>query len=189
MVTRSPERSIARIKQVSPTPDLRASILAAWRTSNRITIEFVEQLPPELMSAVVPGIQTRPIRAIAAHLHNSRCWWIKMLGAEHGIAVPLRVDHRTVNRRQLVAALKRSGMGIEAVLQFAIAAGGTLPRTKAYVWRNLPLDVGHIMSYFIAHEGHHRGQIVMAARQMNRRLPSAVTNGLWWWAGRRVLRA
>jgi uncharacterized damage-inducible protein DinB len=166
---------------MSSTPDLSGTIRDAWRTSNRITIQFVEHLPPSLLAAVVPGIPTRPIRAIAAHLHNSRCWWIKMLGAEHGMVVPLRVDHRTVTRRQLVAALKRSGKGIDALLQLGIAAGGTLPRTKAYIWRNLPLDVGHVLAYFVAHEGHHRGQILMAARQLNQRLPREVVNALWWW--------
>lgn len=53
-----------------------------------------------------------------------------------------------------------------------------------YVWRNLPLDVGHVLAYFVAHEGHHRGQLVMAARQLGQRLPPAVTNGLWQWSRR-----
>jgi uncharacterized damage-inducible protein DinB len=59
-----------------------------------------------------------------------------------------------------------------------------LPPSKGYVWRNLPLDVGHVLAYFVAHEAHHRGQIVMVARQLDQRLPPAVTNGLWWWSGK-----
>ena len=110
---------------MSPTPDLHDSILSAWRTSNRVTIDLVEQLPSELWNAGIPGQPLRTIRTIAAHLHNSRCSWIKTLGLEHGIAVPARVDRRTVSRRQLAAALKRSSRGMEAllVLGFAVRAG------------------------------------------------------------------
>jgi uncharacterized damage-inducible protein DinB len=49
------------------------------------------------------------------------------------------------------------------------------------VWRNLALDVGHVLTYFVAHEGHHRGQIVMVARQTGHRLPASVTADLWQW--------
>jgi uncharacterized damage-inducible protein DinB len=49
------------------------------------------------------------------------------------------------------------------------------------VWRNLSLDVGHVLTYFVAHEAHHRGQIVMVARQTGHRLPSAITAALWQW--------
>jgi uncharacterized damage-inducible protein DinB len=49
------------------------------------------------------------------------------------------------------------------------------------VWRNLSLDVGHVLTYFVAHEAHHRGQIVMVARQAGQRLPAEVTGGLWQW--------
>jgi uncharacterized damage-inducible protein DinB len=52
------------------------------------------------------------------------------------------------------------------------------------VWRNLALDVGHVLTYFVAHEAHHRGQIVMVARQLNCRLSPAVTAGLWQWRRR-----
>ena len=56
-----------------------------------------------------------------------------------------------------------------------------MPPSKAYVWRNLPLDVGHVLTYFVAHEAHHRGQIIMAARQLGQRLPPDVVGGVWQW--------
>ena len=169
---------------MSSTPDLHDSILSAWRTSNRITIELVEGIPLALWSAEVPGAPRRTIRMVAAHLHNSRCGWIRTLGREHGLTAPERVERYRVTRPQLVAALKRSGRRMEDLLELGFAAGGVLPPSKGYVWRNLPLDVGHVLAYFVAHEGHHRGQIVMVARQLNQRLPRAVTDGLWWWARR-----
>ena len=59
-----------------------------------------------------------------------------------------------------------------------------MPPSRAYVWRNLALDVGHVLTYFVAHEAHHRGQIVMVARQLNCRLPVSVIAGLWDWRAR-----
>jgi uncharacterized damage-inducible protein DinB len=165
-------------------PDLRPTVLAAWRTNCRVTANLVEHLPAALWDLSVPGVPRRTVRLIAAHLHNSRSMWLKTLGREHGIAVPPRVDLRRVTRRSLLSALKASGRGIEELLDLGIAAGGQVPPSKGYVWRNLPLDVGHVLAYFVAHEGHHRGQIVMVARQLGHRLPPEVTNGLWQWTVR-----
>jgi uncharacterized damage-inducible protein DinB len=121
---------------------------------------------------------------IAGHLHNSRSRWIRTLGQPHGVAVPALVDRRKVARRELLSALRRSSKGIEALLDLGMASGGELPPSKGYVWRNLPLDVGHVLAYFVAHEAHHRGQIVMLARQLGHRLPSQTTDGLWQWTTR-----
>lgn len=118
---------------------------------------------------------------IAAHLHNARCMWVKTLGREHGMTAPARVDHRRVTPPQLVAALKRSSKGIEALLELGLASEGRVPPSNGYVWRNLSLDVDHVLTYFVAHEAHHRGQMVMAARQTGQRLPGATTGGLWQW--------
>lgn len=166
------------------TPDLRATVLSAWRTNNRVTVYFVEHLPPGLWIATLPGVPHRTIRMIAAHLHNVRCRWLRTLGSEHGIPVPVRVDQRTVSRRELIAALKRSSRGMEALLRLAFASGGVLPTSKLYTWRNLPLDVGHVLTYFVAHEAHHRGQIIMAARQLGQRIPRPVVEGVWQWIAR-----
>ena len=161
--------------------DLQASLLSAWQTNNRVTVHFIKELPLELWDVAVPAVPRRTIRAIAAHLHNCRCSWVKTLGQEHGSTVTSRVDHHRVTPRQLVAALQRSSSGIEALLELGFGAGGTVPPSKGYVWRNLSLDVGHVLTYFVAHEAHHRGQIVMVARQTGHRLPSATTAALWRW--------
>jgi len=156
-------------------------VLGAWRTNNRITTQFIERLPPTVWELSVPDIPKRTIRAIAAHLHNTRCSWLRTLGREHGIPTPARVDQRRVTPRQLVTALNRSSSGMEALLELGLNSEGQVPPSKGYVWRNLSLDVGHVLTYFVGHEAHHRGQIVMVARQTGHRLPSATTAALWWW--------
>ena len=167
---------------MSPPADLSATLRTAWRTNNRVDTNLIEQIPPKLWATEVPGIPRRTIRAIAAHLHNARRRWIRTLGSENDLPVPERVDERKVTRKQLVAALNRSSRGIEAILGLALDAGGVLPAPKLYTWRNLPLDAGHILTYFVAHEAHHRGQIVMAARQLGMRLPRTAVDGLWQWS-------
>jgi uncharacterized damage-inducible protein DinB len=166
------------------TSDLSSTILASWRTNSRVTAYLFEQIPAALWNAPIPGEPARTVRMVAAHIHNSRATWIRTLGREHGIVAPALVDRRKVTRAQLLVALRRSAKGIEGLLRLGLAAGGRVPPSRGYVWRNLPLDVGHVLSYFVAHEGHHRGQLVMVARQLGHRLPPSVSNGLWQWTTR-----
>ena len=164
--------------------DQRDSLLNAWRTNNRVTVFLIENLPAELWTASVPGAPRRTVRMIAGHIHNARCMWIKTLGQEHGIAAPRAVNRHKIDAKALGPALERSSRGILSLLTLGLDRGGTIPMSASYSWRNLPLDVGHVLTYFVAHEGHHRGQIVMLARQLGFRLPVEITGGLWHWSKR-----
>lgn len=155
-----------------------APLIAAWRTNNRATVFLVEHLPLALWSRPVPGIPRLKVGMIAAHLHNARCSWIKSLGASHGVTVPRRVALHRVRPPALVKALARSSKGMERLIELGIAHGGSVPRAT---WQNFPTDLHHFLSYFAAHEGHHRGQLCMVARQLGQRLPRAVTGGIWQW--------
>jgi uncharacterized damage-inducible protein DinB len=169
---------------MKPALDQRDMLLDAWRTNNRVTVFLFEHLTPDLWKATVPGAPRRTVRMIAGHIHNARCMWIKTLGSEHAIAVPRAVNRHKVEPKELITALGRSSRGIISLLTLGFERGGTIPVSASYTWRNLPLDVGHVLTYFVAHEGHHRGQIVMLARQLGYRLPVEVTGGLWHFAKR-----
>jgi uncharacterized damage-inducible protein DinB len=153
-------------------------VQAAWQTNHRATVYLVEHLPPSIWSSPVPGIPRLTVGMIAAHLHNSRCRWIKSLGARHGITVPRLVDLRRVGRAELLKALSRSHEGMARLIDLGVASGGRVPRAT---WQNFPTDLEHFLAYFAAHEGHHRGQLCLVARQLGRRLPPSVAAGVWQW--------
>ena len=157
------------------------ALIDAWRTNNRVTAYLIKNLPPDLWAMNVPGSPRRTVRAVAAHIHNARCMWIKMIGARHGVAVPKTVDGRTVRPAELSRALERSSRGMIDLIQLGVARGGNIPPAS---WQNFPTDLVHFLSYFVAHEAHHRGQLVMVARQLGHRLPADVTAGLWQWKKR-----
>lgn len=174
---RRPPSPSARRGQPAGTGPAQDAI-AAWRTTNAATVYLVERLPAELWASPVPGVPRQTVGMIAAHIHNSRCSWIKSLGARHGVKVPPLVDLRRVRPRELVKALARSSEGMVELIELGRANGGRVPRAT---WQNFPTDLFHFVCYFAAHEGHHRGQLLMLARQLGKRLPRAVAGGVWQW--------
>src|SRR5262245_33451768 len=167
--------------RVPRDPEDGQALIAAWRTSHRVTVYLIENLPPEVWSKNVHGNPRHTVRMIAAHIHNVRCMWIKMLGARHGIVVPRAVDGRVVRPSELSRALARSSEGIMELIRLGVTRGGVVPPAA---WQNFPTDVVHFLSYFVAHEAHHRGQLCMLARQLGHRLPADVSAGLWQWKKR-----
>jgi len=158
-------------------------LIDAWRTSHRVTVYLIENLPAGLWPMSVPGSPRRTVRSIAAHVHNARCMWIKMIGGRHGVTAPRTVDGRKVTRLQLARALERSSAGMIELIRLGEARGGSIPPAA---WQNFPTDLVHFLNYFVAHEAHHRGQLCLLARQLGHRLPAEVTGGLWQWKKRAV---
>lgn len=161
------------------------SVLDAWRVNARVTSFLVERLPERIWGAALPGSPRRTIRSLAAHLHNARRLWLRGLGAGAGVPLPPAVDPGRVAQRDLVRALDGSAGAILALLEAGQANGGDFPDVAgAFYFGAMPRDVTLFVAYAIAHESHHRGQLVHLTRELGCRLPPPVTAGLWQWSTR-----
>ena len=168
-------------REVPKDSDGLKMLISAWRTNNRVTVYLIENLPRELWPMKLPGNARRTVRQVAAHLHNARCMWIKTIGRRHGVVVPASVDAARVKPSELKRALARSSRGIIDLIRLGASRGGSVPSAA---WQNFPTDLAHFLSYFVAHEAHHRGQLVMIARELGHTLPNEVVSGLWQWKKR-----
>jgi uncharacterized damage-inducible protein DinB len=165
------------------TPD--DSTLDAWRINSRVTTFLVQNLPSAIWASSLPGSPRRTVRGIAAHLHNSRCSWMRSLAVGTTVTIPDRVDPFVVTRRDLLTALNASGSAILLMLRAGQENGGRFPGVStAFFYGAMPRDVVLFTGYALSHEAHHRGQLLLMARELGHRLPSKVVTGLWQWSSR-----
>lgn len=161
------------------------SLLDAWRISNRTTILLVESLPDALWPLALSGAPRRTVRNVAVHLHNCRGSWMKSLAVDGDIALPASLDAKTATRARTVAALGRSGEAILRLLGAGVENGGELPGVRsAFFYGAMPRNALLFCAYAVSHEAHHRGQLLVMARQLGHRLPQEVVTGLWQWSSR-----
>lgn len=159
--------------------NLSASLLNSWKTTNEISVQLLSTLDPDVWNRSIPGYRRKTVRMLAVHLHNVRCMWIKGIGKGKFVAAPARLDATRSTQQEVVKALQQSGRAISSLLKVCLNNGGMLPTRPA--WLNFPNDVIYLLAYFVAHEAHHRGQIIMVARQLNHALPRSATGALWQW--------
>jgi uncharacterized damage-inducible protein DinB len=161
------------------------ALLDAWRICNRVTTLLVASLPDALWPLALSGAPRRSVRNVAVHLHNCRGLWLKSLGRGAGIALPAKLDPKSATRARTVVALARSGEAILRLLRAGIANGGDFPGVaSAFHYGAMPRNAVLFCAYAVSHEAHHRGQLLVMARQLGHRLPPEVVAGLWQWSSR-----
>ncbi len=146
--------------------------------NERMNHVLIEHLDPAAWRAKPPG-GVRTIAAIFTHMHNVRTKWIR-LTAPH-MMVPRQLNRARCTPEQAGAGLAESAARCGEMLAEALGAKGRVKVFRrdslAPVW---PVGV-EMMCYMLAHEAHHRGQVILLAHQLGFRLPYKASDGIWNW--------
>lgn len=156
------------------TYQLADEVLRCWKINNKVDIILFRALPADIWPMKIPGYQHKTVRMMGAHFHNSRCGWIGQLGRKWKIVAPTPVDNKEVSVRELIAALNESSDTMLELIATGLDNKNRLP--------GFPPGAVQFMHYMVAHEAHHRGQLIMASRQLGYPFPAPVMGKLWQWS-------
>jgi uncharacterized damage-inducible protein DinB len=84
------------------------------------------------------------------------------------------VDNKEVALKALIAAMNVSAQAMIELLATGLDNNNKLP--------GFAPGAVQFMHYMVAHEAHHRGQLIMASRQLGHPFPAPVMGKLWQWS-------
>lgn len=134
--------------QLSPVD----AVLRSFEIHNRIHLYLIGAIDEKAWTAVPMGGKGRTIAALFAHIHSVRLMWLK--ATKQPLPDALEKD---ATRAQAQKALEASAESIAKLVKPALESDGRIPNFKPDGWA--------FVGYLIAHEAHHRGQVMMVARQ------------------------
>jgi uncharacterized damage-inducible protein DinB len=133
-----------------------------------VTDRLLAEIPDEGLAARFAA-RTRTVAAQFAHLHNVRVMHVPVREAKaFGLTGFPRGSEP--ERARLVAALAVSALAARGLLSKGEATG------KVPGWGGPPET---FLAYLVAHEAHHRGQILVSLRHSGVRLPRLFPYSLW----------
>ncbi len=145
-------------------------LLETWQIHNKINLCLLEAIANEHLSDRSAS-KGRTVGEQWAHIHNVRLMWLQSALPEH-IPTVEKIEKENIQKKQLSAQLTKSGAAILKMLEKALLENklkGFKPHPTAF------------LGYLIAHESHHRGQIIMALKQAGHPIDKKTAFGIWEW--------
>jgi uncharacterized damage-inducible protein DinB len=152
---------------------LELQLIEAWQIHNRITLFMIEQIPDEALNATLSKRGGRDIARQLAHVQNVRFWRLDSFRKKSGMKLIEFEKDESPNKEKLLEAFKQSGMVMEKYIEHCLANGGAVSNFKRGV---IPM-----VGYYISHEAHHRGGILLTMKQSGFPLPESLRFGIWDW--------
>jgi uncharacterized damage-inducible protein DinB len=154
--------------------DIAAALLRAYAANARVNEYLVERLDPSVWRAKPPAPKLRTIAALVAHVHN--CGLVYLRRSMPKLAIPPDLDRFKVTQAAAVKALGAKRRAVLAVLKPALEKGGKVGGSIH--------DPVQFLTYYMVHDGHHRGQIVWQARLLGYPVDMQTMSGMWQWTAR-----
>lgn len=163
---------------MKPDPLVR-SVLATWKRHNQILLFLLTRVPEKALGSVPMGSKGRDVARQFAHVERVRQGWLRFHETGERPELPKAPKDQRPAKKELKAALQVSGKAIEEHLAKALRG-----EARVRLFGRSPV---RFLGYLIAHESHHRGQILLALKQSGFPIKEdVVMKGLWgkWMFGK-----
>jgi uncharacterized damage-inducible protein DinB len=154
--------------------DLVEALLSSYDTNDRINHYLIRAVPAEAWRLKPANGKGRDIASIFTHMHNVRLMWLKSAGKTK--TMPAKLEAAEATPEGAIKALTESCQAVRELLAEALATDG---RVKGF-----RPDAAGFLTYLLAHDAHHRGQISMLARQLGHAISQSAMFGMWEWGTR-----
>jgi uncharacterized damage-inducible protein DinB len=152
-----------------------SQLTETFQINNRINLYLLEAIGEKHLADLYTGSKGRSVGRQWAHLHNVRLMWLKASAPELMAGILKIEDTDALNKKLLKDALTKSGKAIESLFGKAEKDGkikGFKPHAVAF------------LGYLLAHEAHHRGQIIICLKQNGHMIDQKIQYGIWEWGVR-----
>jgi len=143
--------------------------------NNRVNLYLLDAIDEASLSAAYSGPKGRSVGKQWAHLHDVRMMWLKASAPDLLKGLNKLDDAEALQKKAIAHAFTLSGKAIETLFQQAAGTGrikGFKPHATAF------------LGYLLAHEAHHRGQIMVILKQNGYMVDKKVQFGIWEWGVR-----
>ncbi len=148
-------------------------LIEAWRTNQRINLHLIEHISPAGLRCTLSKRGGRDVARQFAHMHDVRVWQLEKRAKDLADGLEAFETKVTPTKKQLLKALKASGKAVES---FLVDVRAAVPRR-----RGMKRGLATTLSYFVAHESHHRGSILLTLKESGHAIPQKERYAIWGW--------
>jgi len=148
-------------------------LLETWRTNNRINLFLIDHISDEGMACTLSKRGGRNVVRQFAHMHNQRVYHLQGRAPKLATALCKFKGDEEPSKQSLTEALVCSAEWVEVYLRDC--ARGAVKH------RCFKKGIIPTLGYFIAHESHHRGSILLTLKECGQKLDQQTQSAIWNW--------
>jgi uncharacterized damage-inducible protein DinB len=148
-------------------------LLETWHINNRVNLMLIDHITEAGLRSTLSTRGGRDVARQFAHVHNVRVGWLDVCAKDLRKNLQTFGKDAEPSKAELKKALTASADAIATLLQRGAEAGGKI--------KGFERGVVSMLGYFIAHEGHHRGNILLTLKQTGHKVDTEVQYGIWEW--------